>query len=201
MFSLCLLLVCLWFILATMAKVAIETLHEALIYDPDTGLFTWRERPPSHFKTIGAWKVWNKRYAGKPALAAPDKNGYPTGAINGRTVYAHRIAWAIYYGEWPEKTVDHINRKKADNRIKNLRLATMSEQGMNMSHMRGCSSRFRGVSWFRGTSRWSAQINVRGSRIHIGYFLDEVDAAKAYDKAASERFGKFANLNFPEPVN
>ncbi|EKF16891.1 HNH endonuclease, partial [Nitratireductor pacificus pht-3B] len=45
----------------------VETLRELLVYDPETGILTWKVRPRRHFKTDGAWKGWNARYAGKLA--------------------------------------------------------------------------------------------------------------------------------------
>jgi hypothetical protein len=44
--------------------------------------------------------------------------------------------------------------------------------------------------------KWKAQINLKGTRTHIGYFNSEVEAAEAYDLVALKEYGKFAYLNF-----
>jgi hypothetical protein len=59
------------------------------------------------------------------------------------------------------------------------------------------SSTYRGVSWLKRDSKWKAQIWYDGNQHIIGYFEDEEEAARAYDKAARAKHGEKAQLNFP----
>ena len=59
--------------------------------------------------------------------------GYGRVKINGKSVLAHRLAWALHYGEWPDGAIDHINGIKTDNRLCNLRLATRAQNQQNRS--------------------------------------------------------------------
>lgn len=60
------------------------------------------------------------------------------------------------------------------------------------------TSHYRGVSWNKANKSWKACIKVKGKNIHIGYFGDDVDAAKAYDMIAQQYRGSSAKVNFPE---
>jgi len=99
-----------------------DDLRKRMDYDPATGELTWRERPLATFKTSSAGVAWNKRFAGKPALASINAAGYRCGNLAGRNRMAHRIAWYHYYGVWPDGHINHINGIRTDNRIENLRL-------------------------------------------------------------------------------
>ena len=92
--------------------------------------------------------------------------------------------------------VDHKNGKGLDNRKLNLRLCTKSQNAMNGSSHSDGSSKFKGVWWHKSHNKWGAQIMTDGKLNHLGSFEKEVDAAKAYDKAAKEFHGEFARLNF-----
>jgi hypothetical protein len=46
-----------------------------------------------------------------------------------------------------------------------------------------------------------AQINRQGIHRHIGLFVNEIEAAKAYDKAASTLFGEYCHLNFERSLS
>jgi hypothetical protein len=96
----------------------------------------------------------------------------------------------------PEELVcDHINGDGLDNRKKNLRNCTQQENNMN-ARSREHTSRFKGVYWKKMVGKWNAVIHFKGRRRNLGYFKDEVAAAKAYDEKAKEIFGRFAYLNF-----
>ena len=60
------------------------------------------------------------------------------------------------------------------------------------------TSHYRGVSWNKANKSWKACIKVKGKNIHIGYFGDDVDAAKAYDMIAQQYRGSSAKVNFQE---
>lgn len=96
----------------------------------------------------------------------------------------------------PSTPVDHRNRCGLDNRRSNLRVCDDSRNRANCKkpfRSRGSTSRFKGVH--RYSKSWIASIRVRGRLIHLGSFLEEVAAARAYDEAATEHFGEFARTN------
>lgn len=97
----------------------------------------------------------------------------------------------------PKAEVDHRNGNTLDNRRQNIRAATHSENAQNREKQRNNSSGFKGVSWFRRDHKWRARIHLNGEERHIGYFINLAEAAKAYDKEATELHGEFAHLNFP----
>lgn len=93
------------------------------------------------------------------------------------------------------RIIDHVDFDGLNNRRSNLRDANNS---LNMAHARHPlgKSQFRGVHLAK--SRYRAQIKGDGRLNHLGYFATAEAAAKAYDLAATQRFGPFAILNFPE---
>jgi len=113
----------------------------------------------------------------------------------GKTVTMHRQIMGFPEG----LVVDHRNLDGLDNRRSNLRLATHSQNRCNANlNKAACSSKYRGVHWAKKAKRWRAHLESQGKRIELGHFDNEIDAAKAYDKAAKKYHGEFARLNFPE---
>lgn len=99
--------------------------------------------------------------------------------------------------------VDHRNQDPLDNRRKNLRFANSSQNGANSERPKrpGASSIYRGVCKpsRKLKKQFCAFIKMSGRRNkNLGYFVSEIEAAKAYDKAALATWGPFATLNFPE---
>lgn len=185
-----------------------DLLRQLLTYNPETGRLIWRHRPTIWFASgaqtaeVNALK-WNRKHAGRPALDGVGARGYRGGSLAGKRVTAHRIIWAMVTGSYPETDIDHVNGDRADNRWKNLRLASRAENCRNSSGKKArngkpASSRFCGVRWYHWTGKWAAQIRLPSGNKHLGYFETEEEAARAYDAAARLHHGEFARFNFPE---
>jgi hypothetical protein len=166
-----------------------EPVAEYLDYDPGTGEFHWIK--PHGRCGAGA-------LAGNIKEHSPGKF-YLAIRILGRSYPATHIAWLLMTGEWPPHQVDHHNLNSLDNIWTNLRLATVSQNGMNRpKDYNKTSSNYKGVYYSNTTYRlkkpWYAQINHRC----IGTFASAEEAARAYDEKAVEFYGEFAYLNFPK---
>lgn len=180
-----------------------EALRQLLRYEPETGKLFWRERgqewfPPGTDGREWTVKIWNRKYAGKEAFTSR-ADGYPAGHILNVRAVAHRVAWAIHCGEWPDGHLDHANGDRADNRITNLRLADRSQNNQNVRSQTNSSSQYKGVTWDKSRGKWTAGIKKDFVRHNLGRFANEEDAARAHDEAALRLYGEYAKLNFPRP--
>ena len=151
-----------------------------LRYDPDAGVFSWRQRSSD-------MHMWNARNSGKPAGRINPKNGYIYVTVLYRAFTAQRLAFLYMRGEMPE-FVDHINGDRADNRWSNLRPATASDNSANSVRAPGKSGH-RGV--FARSGRWYARIYKNNQMFPLGRFNTKEEAIAAYTAAAIEKFGEF----------
>lgn len=151
-------------------------LKELLGYHSETGEFTWQ---------VSSGRA-------KPGLKAGTLSGkgYLQVSLDGRRYYLHRLAWLYVYGENPPETVDHINRNKTDNRISNLRLASVAQNNRNILSRKDSSSGARGVR--KDGNKWRAFIQSNGKNKNLGCFPTLELAKAAYQRAARERYGEFS---------
>lgn len=148
----------------------VEKVREILNYNPDTGFIYWKCRLPSRRKDLLAGTL--------------TRAGYWQVSLMCKTYLAHRVAWALHYGAWPSAQVDHINRDRADNRIVNLRLATLEQQRANSV---GWS--LRGMPKGVAAHGPSFQAHFKGKA--IGTFPTPELAHAAYCKVAASCYGDY----------
>lgn len=178
-----------------MMAISVEILHRLLIYDPIAGTFLWRARTPDMFtegKQTAAHKCawWNARYAGKIA-GSLDNYGYLRFDILGADYRAHRVAWAMMTGAWPEDEIDHEDGVTSICVWANLRESTHQQNRMNNKIYANNKSGHPGVAWKPDKKKWRARIRLANEDHHLGYF-DTRDAAIAARQAGEERlFGIF----------
>jgi hypothetical protein len=95
----------------------------------------------------------------------------------------HRLILGLSPGDG--LCADHINRNKLDNRRSNLRIVPPTANTQNMVR-HGGTSPYRGVHWAKAERRWRAQISKNGKGIALGYYDDEIEAARAAQRARLE---------------
>lgn len=155
----------------------IELLKSFLTYDEFSGDLIWRHRERSHFPNDQAYNAWNARFPEKKVGAV--SNGYVIFSIFKRLYKAHRVAWAIYHGEWPDRHLDHIDGNRSNNRISNLRVVSRTENNMNMARKSTNTSGQTGVSRTKSGMRWRARIQANGKAKTIGSFATKEQAIAA----------------------
>jgi hypothetical protein len=178
----------------------IDFVRECLDYDPDTGGFTWRERPPNHFLNgeFGRGRrSWNAKWAGKPAGAkhwGARGKIYWTIRLASVPILAHRLAWLLIYGDPGEFEIDHIDSDGLNNRIANLRLATSGQQRFNSRlYVRGTVTGVKGVTVSSGRKilRYDARVRLNGKVHYLGCFPTIEEASEACRKARMALHGEF----------
>lgn len=156
---------------------SLEVLARAFRYDPESGTLhriqaAGRRAPvgPCGRKTAAGYlvvRVWPGRF------------------------YVHRIAFKLMTGKDPDGEIDHANGDKSDNRWRNLRLASRSQNAANAVRQVGRSG-LRGAIYCRQTRRWIARATKEGRGVHLGRFNTPEEAHAAFASATVQLHGEFA---------
>ena len=165
-----------------------EALRHRLAYNAETGELTWLPRPVIPGPLSRITKCWNVQYVGKPALNYADGKGYRRGSVNNESLLAHRVAWALHYGVWPIKGLDHIDGNPSNNSIANLREVDQSVNAKNSRARANNGTGVTGVHWNRSARKYWASINVDREYKYLGFF-EKFEDAVAARKAAEVHYG------------
>jgi hypothetical protein len=152
-------------------SLTVERVRELLDYNQQTGIFTRKVRQNNRMK-VGE-------------VAGSNNGGYVCLSVDGKTYKAHRLAWFYSFGSWPENVVDHINGKKDDNRLSNLRDVTHRHNAQNRTiPPKHSSIGLLGVTKDTRpkmkSAKYIAQININGKHEYIGRFDTPEEAHVAY---------------------
>ena len=154
--------------------------YQAIIDDDDfddVGKYKWAARVSCDGRLVYAYR-------------SVEKNGVKA------SVHLHRYLMGCVKGDG--HIVDHINGDTLDNRRSNLRICDAAGSARNVGKSANPkSSIFKGV-YNRNeakSERWKAQIKVNRRLICLGTFGSEIEAARAYNRAALRYHGEFARLN------
>lgn len=153
---------------------SVEILREHFQYDPKTG------------NIIRLKKTRSDQELGKP-VGYVSARGYRYLKFKGRGMLFHRVAWKLMTGEDPTQEIDHINKDRLDNRWSNLRAVTPTQ---NLANRPLKGQYLPGVKR-RGT-KFQAQINKEGLRLHLGTFETEAEAHAAYVAEHVSTHGEFS---------
>lgn len=114
--------------------------------------------------------------------------GYIETKINNSSIRLHRLLFEVS----DKEVIDHINHDTLDNRKYNLRIATVSQNGMNQKLSTRNTSGEKGVSWHKRDKCWRAFITVNKKYIHLGSFNTKDEAILARRKAEEKYFGEYS---------
>lgn len=157
-------------------------LRRKLDYDKTTGKFTWKVVPENNKVD----KTHNVNWAGKEAGTHNHTSKYIMLCVTGQSILAHRAAWFLVYGEWPEYEIDHINHDRHDNRIENLRQVDRHHQLKNLALRGRNTSGVTGVGYNKRSKKWRARIGYNGVTYNLGAFETKEEAVQARKLAEKE---------------
>lgn len=119
-----------------------------------------------------------------------DSHGYRIVMVGGKEYRAHRMAWFLTHGKWPEGDIDHINRVRDDNRLVNIRDVTRSENLRNRRPHKEKPSKSPGVYCHSPTGRWYAKLKLGIRKYqYLGFYATKELATECHEFAKELAFG------------
>lgn len=118
------------------------------------------------------------------------KDGYRFITLNYSNFYEHKLIYMFHFGK-TDLEIDHIDGNRSNNRIENLRPATITENARNKKTLTSNTSGRKGISFDKLVKKWRAYIGINGKVKVLGFFENFDDAVKVREKAERENFKEF----------
>jgi len=155
-----------------------QELLEVMDYDPITGIFIWK-------------KCRKPQLNGKP-VGYSCRKGYLLTEVANQKYFLHKLAWYYVTGSYPTGIIDHIDTDKTNNKINNLREATINQNVWNMSISRRNTSGVKGISYDPQRKKWRATLMVDRKEVLHKRFDLLSDAEDAIREAREKFHGEYA---------
>jgi len=117
-----------------------------------------------------------------------DNSGYKIVSLRNisgqKTRTIHQLVAESFLNHTPcgyDLVVDHKDDNKLNNHKDNLQLIT-ARYNSNKNRHANTSSKYTGVGWCKTHKKWLSRIYIKGKRICLGYFVNEIDAHNAYQE-------------------
>lgn len=119
------------------------------------------------------------------------KHGYRAICVDRKCYLAHKLIYLMHYKTWPD-VLDHINSNRLDNRIENLRVASVAQNSWNKKITSKNTSGCKNVSWNKDRQKWAVRIRACG-KLRQWYIQDLELADLLAHEARNLYHGDFAN--------
>ncbi len=148
-----------------------DFLLSVLQYNPETGKFIWI-------------KSLSKRVRVGSEAGSISKDGYIDIRLNKSLYKAHKLAFFIMEGRWPDKEIDHEDRNKRNNKWCNLRESNHSENNCNKDIRTDNKSGVPGVFFESDRNRYLAFVTKDRKRYNKCFSIS-IHGEKAYELAVN----------------
>lgn len=118
-------------------------------------------------------------------------NGYEKVSVLGKKHFVHRLIFMMHHGQMPNN-VDHIDGNRSNNKIENLREASVHQNALNMKISKANTSGAKGVSWSKSCNKWEVRVSVNCKPTRFGYYDDLELAELVACEARAKHHGIFS---------
>ncbi len=164
--------------------IEIDELHAIFTFDFERGRVFWKCPPKNHPRLVGS-------EAGSPRTAQSGKVYWHIKI--GRKAYKRgRLIYLAATGRHDFECIDHINGDSEDDRLVNLREATITQNAWNHKGRARRIDLPMGVRRIARSGRYEARISYHKRQMHLGAFDTPEEAHAVYLAKRKELFREFA---------